>query len=1034
MACCRCNRKGKCCFCVCAKSGRRCTTCLPAQLKKCQNQSDGNPDLNTQPNDQDDGPRREDECISQAPLTSRPHTYEENIPLPMPENMESDDYLPPYVPMQDLNFKWGELSGEEVDCEISRIYEEVVHWRRNLFKIPSGRQGKAFVQEMASLFQSYADASARERIALKAAMVIPALILQKPFRSSKSKDHINCIERRLSLWKQGDFKALLEEGRVIQGRLLPNRREEHSHISRRFANLMGQGKVKEAARLISDGGCSKVLPLNNQVDENRTVYDVLLEKHPSGGELQSDVVSKPTGRKVHPVIFQEITGQSITEAALHTEGSAGPSGLDAYAWKRMCSSFQKASTDLCDSVAMTARRIAATFVDPEPLAPLTASRLVALDKSPGVRPVGVGEVRRIISKSILNVIRSEVRAIVGSYQLCAGQKSGNEAAVHALNEIYDEDSTDAVLLVDTSNAFNRLNRKAALANINNLCPALGTVLTNTYRSQPKLFIEGECILSREGITQGDPLAMVMYAVATLPLIKTLQREAEVEQIWFADDSAAGGDINQLRRWWNVIVQRGPAFGYYVNSAKTSLIVKEDHLEDARKCFEDTEIQITTNGKEYLGSPLGAPSFKETYVQLKVEKWKDELQSLVEIAETQPQAAYSVFTLSMQNKWSYLARTTKSISHMLQQMEDVIRHDMIPTVTGRQAINDVEKKMFALPTRLGGLGVVILSEVADKMYRSSVKVTEPLKKSIRTKEKADEVEIDGEMNRLAKEVKNNNKELHQLNTEEVYKEVNANVRKALSLAKQKGSSLWLNTIPVEENGFVLHKGAFQDAIALRYGWRPSGMPSLCACGNENGVEHALGCSKGGIVIRRHNEIRDVTASLLQKVTQNVETEPSLQPLTGEVLRGRCANTENGARVDVKCTGFWNAHQDAFLDVRVFNPLASCNRSKEIKTVYKQHEKEKRRVYDQRIREIERGTFTPLVFSATGGMGPSALIFFQKLAAMIATERGLAYQKVIFWIRQRITFSLLRSAISAIRATRFRPPPPPDPTMISIITRW
>ena len=95
------------------------------------------------------------------------------------------------------------------------------------------------------------------------------------------------------------------------------------------------------------------------------MYDVLREKHPAGGELQSDAVAKTTGEKVHPVISQEITGQSIMEAALHTEGSAGPLGLDAY--------VQKASTELCDSVAMTARRIAATFVDPESVAPLTAS-------------------------------------------------------------------------------------------------------------------------------------------------------------------------------------------------------------------------------------------------------------------------------------------------------------------------------------------------------------------------------------------------------------------------------------------------------------------------------------------------------------------------------------------------------------------------------------------------------------------------------------------------------------------------------------
>ena len=94
-----------------------------------------------------------------------------------------------------------------------------------------------------------------------------------------------------------------------------------------------------------------------------------------------------------------------------------------------------------------------------------------------------------------------------------------------------------------------------------------------------------------------------------------------------------------------------------------------------------------------------------------------------------------------------------------------------------------------------------------------------------------------------------------------------------------------------------------------------------------------------MIRHRNEIRDVPTSLLQKVAQNVETEPLLQPLTGEVVRGRCSNMENEARVDVKCTGFWNPHQDAFLDVRVFKPLALCNQSKQIKVVCKQHEKEK-----------------------------------------------------------------------------------------------
>ena len=66
--------------------------------------------------------------------------------------------------------------------------------------------------------------------------------------------------------------------------------------------------------------------------------------------------------------------------------------MDAYAWSRMCCSFKGPSIDLCDALAKTARRISSSFVDPHLLRPFTACRLVALDKCPGVRPVGIGEV------------------------------------------------------------------------------------------------------------------------------------------------------------------------------------------------------------------------------------------------------------------------------------------------------------------------------------------------------------------------------------------------------------------------------------------------------------------------------------------------------------------------------------------------------------------------------------------------------------------------------------------------------------------
>ena len=79
--------------------------------------------------------------------------------------------------------------------------------------------------------------------------------------------------------------------------------------------------------------------------------------------------------------------------------------------------------------------------------PYLAYRLIALDKQPGVRPIGVGEVlRRIVSKAILRIASADVEAACGYLQICAGSPGGIEAAVHAMQDIYNESSTEGVLL------------------------------------------------------------------------------------------------------------------------------------------------------------------------------------------------------------------------------------------------------------------------------------------------------------------------------------------------------------------------------------------------------------------------------------------------------------------------------------------------------------------------------------------------------------------------------------------------------------
>ena len=127
---------------------------------------------------------------------------------------------------------------------------------------------------------------------------------------------------------------------------------------------------------------------------------------------------------------------------------------------------------------MVACRLCTTFIGPEGLEAFVASRLIALNKCPGVRPIGIGEVvRRIIAKAILSVVKLDILKAAGS--LCAGQDAGNEVAVYAMRAIYGDAATEAVLLVDASNVFNCLNRQVPLHNMQALCPPLATILINT---------------------------------------------------------------------------------------------------------------------------------------------------------------------------------------------------------------------------------------------------------------------------------------------------------------------------------------------------------------------------------------------------------------------------------------------------------------------------------------------------------------------------------------------------------------------------
>ena len=201
-------------------------------------------------------------------------------------------------------------------------------------------------------------------------------------------------------------------------------------------------------------------------------------------------------------------------------------------------------------------------------------------------------------------MKTDILNATGATQVCAGQKAGIEAIIHAMTSMFKADETDAVILLDAENALNCLNCKAALHNIRLTCPSLSIVLINIYNVASRLFIiGGHELASKEGTTQGDIFAMAMYALGIMPLIDGL-RSFSVTQAWYADDAQGAGKMLALRNWWDSLNKLGPDFGYFPKASKTFLVAKPSIFETAKKVFTGTGVNIVDGGKLDFWAAIG----------------------------------------------------------------------------------------------------------------------------------------------------------------------------------------------------------------------------------------------------------------------------------------------------------------------------------------------------------------------------------------------------------------------------------------------
>ena len=343
---------------------------------------------------------------------------------------------------------------------------------------------------------------------------------------------------------------------------------------------------------------------------------------------------------------------------------------------------------------------------------------------------------------------------------------------------------------------------------------------------------------------------------------------------------------------------------------------------------------------------------------------------------------------------------------------MIPTSLFPSLFGRA--EPLPKELNLSPAQ-GGIGIPDLKRESSEQFNASLDITAPHVDSIVTQSTT--IPARELMEERKREINAQRRAAAKSRIDRTDESLSADLLQAVQQTRDKGASSWLNAIPIEELGMPLNKQKFRDSLCLRYNLPLPNLPSYCACGEVFTVNHALSCKKGGFIAQRHDTIRDLLTSHISKVCRNVETEPLLQPLDNEVFNLQSTVMIREARLDMKAGGFWTPGVTAFFDVRVKHVNSRSNQGKHTATIFKEQENEKKRKHNQRVMDVEMGTFTPLEFGTNGGMGLDCQNFLRTLANKLSSKNNEPYASVISWLRIQISYAILRTVHRCVSGSRY-----------------
>ena len=357
-------------------------------------------------------------------------------------NAEKESLMKEIFPLKNTNYS----VPHENEVLWEHIWNTVCTRRCKFYRLPTGKIGKQYVEMLNCELELFL----KSNIPSEKLLVFSALILHRDNKVRHSKDVKITIENRMKEWSVEKFQPLVQSFKrctQFSSRAVRTQKSDPDEKIRAFAKMVQEGNIKNATRFLADKNGTSVLKPSDSID-GRTVTEILPEKHPKASplfEVTFNISELPLLEKLN------ITSSTVEKQARKLFGSSGPSGSDANHWFDALIRFGLESSRLRDLVSQLGNLIANEIISWRKIKALFSCRLIALDKQPGVRPIGIGEtLRRLLGKAVADLTGDDLAYAFRSEQLAGGVSCGIEGSIHGLRELFEKKSSNGfgLLLLD----------------------------------------------------------------------------------------------------------------------------------------------------------------------------------------------------------------------------------------------------------------------------------------------------------------------------------------------------------------------------------------------------------------------------------------------------------------------------------------------------------------------------------------------------------------------------------------------------------